>query len=159
MLKLKKPAEFVGSPCKYYTFRFFSLLQILIGIGSMIMGVMISIEETYLDWYSIGYISSGLIIFILALFSHSTYNSTGLLIAFLSILFLCFCGLLGLTLAVYLLEAYNHLIGSEMAQLVEYSLFGASAVLFLEFVFGSWYFSSVKDAELERENLKLLTRK
>jgi heme A synthase len=105
-----------------------------------------------------GYMVSGLVTLILALFSHATYSSTCRLGAFLFILFLCFCAVLGLSLAVSLLKSSIDLYGSENGEIIEYSLFGASGLLFLEFIFGSWYFSSVKDFEIEKENMNLLTR-
>lgn len=158
MLKLNKPEEFIGSPCKYYTFRLFTLIQLLIGLGTMILGILVSINISSLPWHSIVYIITGLILLILAFFSHSTYSSTKKLISFLTILFLCFCSELGVLIAIYLQQLYVPIFGSLNSELAEYILLGACFTLFLEFVFGSWYLSSVRDAEIEKENFKLLTK-
>lgn len=156
MLKLNKPDEFIGSPCKYYTFRLFTLIQLLIGLGSLILGILIAISTSTLDWYNIGYILTGLCLFILSFFSHSTYSSTPKLIIYLALLFLSFTSELSLTLAIFLLQTYDPILDPTNSELVEYILFGSSFTLFLEFVFGSWYLSSIRDAELEKESLKLL---
>lgn len=158
MLKLNKPEEFIGSPCKYYTFRLFTLMQLLIGLGTMILGILVSINTSSISWHSISYILTGLILLILSFFSHSTYSSTIKLIIYLTILFLCFCSELGVLIAIYLLQVYDPILGSINSELTEYILLGACFALFLEFVFGSWYLSSVRDAEIEKENFKLLNK-
>lgn len=158
MLAIKKPDEFVGSQCVYYTFRIFTVMQILIGLADLITGILICAKSGSADWYDLCYLVTGLIIFVLSMFSHTTYSSPLRLICYLSWLFACFCSQLGFSLGIILVSEYSDFVGTEYAESAQWFMLAASVVLLCGFLFGSWYLSTVRDAIAEKENFKLLNK-
>ena len=156
MLSLTRPEEFVGNSCIYYTYRFFTFLQLLIGLGNIVAGIIICFNTNSLDWYDACYIVTGIILLFLAMFGYTTYNSISKLICYLIWLFICFCSELGFTIGILIVSEYNKYVGPDYANAAEYSMFAASGLLFLCFIFGCWYLSTVRDTYIERENQKLI---
>ena len=158
MLSLKKPQEFIGNSCIYYTYRFFTILQLVIGLGNIVTGVIVCVNSKSFAWYNVCYILTGIFILFLAMFGYTTYNSISRLICYLIWIFLCFLSELGFTLGILLVSQYDAYVGADYAMVAEYSMFGASGLLLCCFGFGTWYLSSVRDYYNMQDSLKLLSK-
>lgn len=158
MISQGEPQGFVGSPCVYYTYRFFTVLQVFIGLGNILTGILICLESGSLDWYNLCYILTGTVILFLSMLGYTTYNSACKLINYLLILFICFCSELGFTLGILIVSQYDQYVGTEYAQVAEYSMFGASGILFSSFFFGCLYLSSLQDYYSDKARFELLNK-
>jgi hypothetical protein len=145
--------EFIGNSYVFYSFRVISCIQVLISLGNIIAGILISLSSNSLDWFNLCYILTGTILLLLSIFSYSTYDSISNLICYLIILFTCFASELGFTLGILILSKYNQYIDPTYAEIAEYSMIGASFVLFLGFLLGCWYLYTIINYYIEKEKL------
>ena len=143
-----------NTPCKgciYFFFRVFIYILILVGLADILGSILVYSVTKTLDWYNGTYSLLGIFIIFLASFSYTTRESTGGTCFYLFLLFSCFLGQLGVTLALLFYSPYPSLIGSINAKTVRYGMLSTACVIFVSLIVGILYYCMISKENQKRQ--------
>ena len=133
-----------GNLCLFLLVRITCILLFAIGVGVLADGVYATIQSRSFDYYAGGVMVFGAVIVLLSTLGYLNRSSPWLLLVYLSVLFLVFLALTGLTIAMILDAALADKVGGEThANYLRYSLLFAAIVALLAVLLACCYRSSL----------------
>ena len=148
--------EVAGNSFLYCLFRSCTLMLLVVGLGNISAGISVCVQADNFMWYNGGYIFLGFFLVMLAIFGHTTRTALGGLTFYLVCLGAAFAAETGFTLAIIIYTTYENILGAAYANLVRYTMLGASVLLLIAIVIGWCYRSSLKDAQFYKTNENLI---
>ena len=148
--------EVAGNSCLYFLFRSCTLMLILVGLGNIGAGISVCIQADNFTWYDGGYIFLGFFLVLLAIFGHTTRTALGGLTFYLVCLAVGFAGEAGFTIAIIVYTDYQNILGEAYANVVRYTMLGASILVLAAIIVGWCYRTTLRDAQFYKSNEKLI---
>lgn len=148
--------EVSGNSFLYCLFRSCTLMLIIVGFGNIGAGVSVCVQADDFTWYDGGYIFLGFFLVLLAIFGNTTRTAMGGLTFYLICLGVAFAGETGFTLAIIIYTDYENNLGVAYANVIRYTMLGASVMILAAIVVGWCYRSTLRDAQFYQNNDTLI---
>ena len=141
-----------GNSCLSCLYRFFNIFLIPVGLGVMVAGIYVSVNDSSFNWYNGSFIGLGLAAIVVAIIGHKSKFSLGAMTFYCICLLIISSAMIGFTIGIIAYSDFSNKLGQSSADAVRYSLLGACILMTCTFFLGVFYRNSLKLRAFEHDN-------